>query len=191
MPSFSLFPTFTSEVKQMWHMYTYLLKHPFRQVILKRTYRIFVFKRLYLDFSFIYCKYTSLNTCGIKLIKLIIVWNISNLFSDASNPGRRERILRDKIFNFEEIIIGKEKLSVQVICKMRLFYRVSLSIQKSTTQPKLMRNLIIHPKWSRKIEVLSKIIRDAAKKSYFLRGRATKSFILSFLHTTQNKLIIN
>ena len=24
-----LFPTFTSEVKQMWHMYKYVLKHPF------------------------------------------------------------------------------------------------------------------------------------------------------------------
>ena len=72
MPSFYLFTTFTSEVKQMWHMYKYVLKHPFRQDIFKQTYRNVVF-RDYIDFSCINCTYASLNTGGIKFIKLIIV----------------------------------------------------------------------------------------------------------------------
>ena len=38
------FMTFTSEVKQMWHMYKYVLKHPFRQDIFKQTYRNVVFR---------------------------------------------------------------------------------------------------------------------------------------------------
>ena len=38
MLSFYLFTIFISEVKQMWRMYKYVLKHPFKQDIYK-TYR--------------------------------------------------------------------------------------------------------------------------------------------------------
>ena len=72
MPSFYLFTTFTSEVKQMWHMYKYVLKHPFRQDTLKQTYRNVVF-RDYILTIFIYCTYASLSKGGVKFIKLIIV----------------------------------------------------------------------------------------------------------------------
>ena len=66
-------------------------------------------------FSFIYCTYSSLNTCGIKFIKLIIVWSISNLFylcrplslqrsSSAqyllSQPSPQSSLLIDSIENF-------------------------------------------------------------------------------------------
>ena len=44
MQSFYIFTVFTSEVKQMWHMYKYVLKHPFRQDIFKQTYRNVVFR---------------------------------------------------------------------------------------------------------------------------------------------------
>ena len=44
MPSFYLITTFTSEVKQMWLMYKYVLKHPFIQDIFKQTYRNVVFR---------------------------------------------------------------------------------------------------------------------------------------------------
>ena len=44
MPSFYLFTTDTSEVKQMWYMYKYVLKQPFRQDIFKQTYRNVVFR---------------------------------------------------------------------------------------------------------------------------------------------------
>ena len=54
-------------------MYKYVVKHPFRQDIFKQTYRNVVFKRLYLDYSGIQCAYATLNTCGIKFIKLNIV----------------------------------------------------------------------------------------------------------------------
>ena len=64
----------------MWHMYIYVLKHPLRQDLFMQTYRNVVLKRLYLDFSVIWCTYATLDTCGNKFMKLIIVWNISNLF---------------------------------------------------------------------------------------------------------------
>ena len=58
---------------------TYVLKHPLRLDIFKHTYRnvcleIIFWPKLYI------CTYASLNTCGIKYIKLIIVWNKLNLF---------------------------------------------------------------------------------------------------------------
>ena len=73
----------------------YVSKHPFRQDIFKQTYRNVVFKRLYLDFSVIWCTYATLNTFGIKFMKLIIVWNISNFFlvclrTHAPWPGTDE-----------------------------------------------------------------------------------------------------
>ena len=62
-------------------MYKYVLKYPFRQDIFKQTYQNVVFKRLYiLTLYTVQCTYASLNACGIKLMKLIIVGNISNLF---------------------------------------------------------------------------------------------------------------
>ena len=39
MSLFYRLTTFTSEVKQMWHMYKYSLKHPFRQAIFKQTFQ--------------------------------------------------------------------------------------------------------------------------------------------------------
>ena len=70
-----------------------LLNHPLKlnQTLHEYQYKVcrhFTFSRLSpqwvyrlcLDFSFIYCTYASLNTGFIKFIKLIIVWNISNLF---------------------------------------------------------------------------------------------------------------
>ena len=42
----------TSEVKQMWHMYKYVLKHPLTQDIFKQHIEMLV-QSLYLDFSFI------------------------------------------------------------------------------------------------------------------------------------------
>ena len=66
----------------MWQIYKYVMKHPLGQDIFQQTYRnvVFTVQRLYLDFSFIYCTvytvqctYASLNTVGIKFIKLIIV----------------------------------------------------------------------------------------------------------------------
>ena len=57
----------------MWHMNKHVLKHPFRQDIFKHTCRNVVFKDYILTFCFLYCTYASLNTGGIKLIKLIIV----------------------------------------------------------------------------------------------------------------------
>ena len=60
--------------------YDFHLKHP----LLLRYIQANISKCgvwiLYLDFSYINCLYASLNTCGIKFIKLVIVWNISNLF---------------------------------------------------------------------------------------------------------------
>ena len=44
MPSFYLLTTFTSEVKQMRHMYKYVLKHLFRRDKYKQTYRNVVFR---------------------------------------------------------------------------------------------------------------------------------------------------
>ena len=44
MPSFYLFMTFTSEVKQMWHMYKYVLKHPFREDRFKQKNQNVVFR---------------------------------------------------------------------------------------------------------------------------------------------------
>ena len=75
MPSFYLFKTFTLEVKQMWHMYKYVLKHAFRQRYIYATYRNVVFRDHILTLSFytVQCTYASLNTNGIKFIKLIIV----------------------------------------------------------------------------------------------------------------------
>ena len=68
--SFYLFTTFTSEVKQMWHMYKCVLKHPFRQDIFKLTYRNVMFRDYILTFAIcIYCLYSSLNTWGIKFKK--------------------------------------------------------------------------------------------------------------------------
>ena len=89
MPSFYLFMTFTSAVKQMWHTYKYVLKHPFRQYKFIQT--IISKCRVYIDFSFIHCTYASLNTGGIKFIKLIIVWNISNLFLHNSKDRKTSR----------------------------------------------------------------------------------------------------
>ena len=59
----------------MWHMYKYVLKHTFKQDIFKQTYRNVVF-RDYILTSALYavqCTYASLNTDGIKFLKLIIV----------------------------------------------------------------------------------------------------------------------
>ena len=39
-----LFTTLTSEVEQMWDMYKYVSKHPFRQGIFKQTYRNVAFR---------------------------------------------------------------------------------------------------------------------------------------------------
>ena len=44
------------------------------------AYRNVVFKDYILTLVLLYCTYASLNTGGMKFIKLIIVWNISNLF---------------------------------------------------------------------------------------------------------------
>ena len=51
----------------------YVLKHPFRQDIFKQTYRNVLFRVYILTLAFIYCTYASLNTGGIKFIKLVIV----------------------------------------------------------------------------------------------------------------------
>ena len=57
-------------------------KHPFRQDIFKQTYQNVVFRDYILTLAlYIYCTYASLNTGGIKFIKMIIVWSISNLLS--------------------------------------------------------------------------------------------------------------
>ena len=50
--------------------------------IFKQTYRNFVFRDYILSLALytVQCTYVSLNSCGIKFTKLIIVWNISNLF---------------------------------------------------------------------------------------------------------------
>ena len=58
-------------------MYKYVLKQTFDEYI-QATYRNVVVRDYIL--TFIYFTYASLNTCGIKFVKLIIVWNISNLF---------------------------------------------------------------------------------------------------------------
>ena len=86
MPSFYLYRTFTSEAKQMWHMYTYVLKHPIRHIYdifhVKQTYRNVVFRDYILTSAlYTYCTHASLNAGGIKFIKLIIFKNILNLFS--------------------------------------------------------------------------------------------------------------
>ena len=71
MQSFYYFTTFT---KQMWHMYRYVLKNPFRKDIFKQTYQNVVFREYFLTLaSCIYCTYASLDTGAIKFIKLIIV----------------------------------------------------------------------------------------------------------------------
>ena len=59
----------------MWHMYKYVLKHPFRQDIFKQTYRNVMFRDYFLTLALytVQCTYASLNTGGIKFIKLIIV----------------------------------------------------------------------------------------------------------------------
>ena len=46
MSSFFSVKTFTLEVKQMWHMYKYVLKRPFRQdtFLFQQTYRNVVFR---------------------------------------------------------------------------------------------------------------------------------------------------
>ena len=68
-------------LKLLWHMYKYALKHPFRQNIFKQTYWNVVFRYYILTLAlYVYPTYASLNTSGIKFLKLIIVWNISNLF---------------------------------------------------------------------------------------------------------------
>ena len=51
---------------------------------------------LYLDFSFTFCTRASLNTGSIKFLKLIIVWNISNLFNSyPMDNGRWKDIAGD------------------------------------------------------------------------------------------------
>ena len=65
-----------AEVKLMLHMYKYFLKHLFRQNRFKQTNRNVVFRDYILTLAWLYCTYASLKTCGIKFIKLIIVWNI-------------------------------------------------------------------------------------------------------------------
>ena len=58
----------------MWHMYKYILKHPFRHDIFNHTYQNVVFRDYSLAFAlYAVCTYASLNTGGIKPIKLIIV----------------------------------------------------------------------------------------------------------------------
>ena len=44
MPSFKLFRPLTLEVKQILHMYKYVLKHPFIQDIYKQTCRNVMFR---------------------------------------------------------------------------------------------------------------------------------------------------
>ena len=83
MSSFYFFTTFTIEVKLLWHMYKYVLNTLLdRMCIFKQTYRNVLF-RCYILTLALYTEqstYVSLNTGGIKFLKLIIVWNISNLF---------------------------------------------------------------------------------------------------------------
>ena len=82
MPPFYLFTTLTSEVKQMWHIYKYVLKHIFRQDIFKQTYRNDLFRDNILTFAFIlssrefkhmwYQMYKS-DYC-LKHFKLVYLW---------------------------------------------------------------------------------------------------------------------
>ena len=58
----SFFTTFISEVKLMWHMYKYVLKHPFRQDIFKHTYRNVVFRNYILTFAYICTVLTRVQT---------------------------------------------------------------------------------------------------------------------------------
>ena len=71
MPSFYSFTTFTSEVKLLWHMYKYALKHPFRQDIFKQMYRnvIFRYHILTLALYTLQSTYASLNTSGKTFFK--------------------------------------------------------------------------------------------------------------------------
>ena len=64
-----------------------------RQDKFKQTYRNVVFRDYNLTFAlYMYCTYVSLTTCGIEFIKLIIVWNISNLFfKEGGGDGQEEQ----------------------------------------------------------------------------------------------------
>ena len=55
----------------MCHMYKYVLKHHIRQDLFKP--RDSLIQENISKFLFLYCTYASLNTGGIKFIKLIIV----------------------------------------------------------------------------------------------------------------------
>ena len=62
MPSFYLFMTFSSEVKQMWHKYKYVLKHPFKQdmyncIFKQQTEMSYLFRDYFLTLAlFIYIR---------------------------------------------------------------------------------------------------------------------------------------
>ena len=61
-------------------MVKYNLTHPFRKDIFNQTYRNVVYREYNLTLA-LYCTYASLDTCGVKFKKLIIVRNISNLLN--------------------------------------------------------------------------------------------------------------
>ena len=82
MPSFYLFMTFNSEVKQMWHMYKYVLKHTFRQDIFKQTYQNVVLR----DYILTLALYTVHCTVGCPKMQLFFmsrcIWLVRLLEND-------------------------------------------------------------------------------------------------------------
>ena len=98
--SFYFFTTFTSEVKLLWHMYKYFLKHPFRQNIFKQRYRNVVFRyHIFTLALYTYSTYASLNTGGFKacMFSCMVRYASKALSSSTNKLIYHVQIQRDAI----------------------------------------------------------------------------------------------